>query len=126
MNAGAVETVIGGTVGMAAMLAASMSKIEGEHGGPRDAYRHCIWACEMTKFIGAGRAWVILTNHEIFASSAQSDSSMIMDMNNNLAGIASAKDPSMSCGASCKQKLRQCRFARPGNRPFQQSELGKN
>ena len=46
-----------------ALVAAQRSGLSGLHDGPADAYRHCLWSCDMARSIGADQAKLVGDNH---------------------------------------------------------------
>lgn len=49
---GPVESMMAKNMGSQTQRDAQKSGLPGEHNGPQDAYRHCLWACRMAKAIG--------------------------------------------------------------------------
>lgn len=74
----------------AAIDVAIRSSLPGRIDGPADAYRHLLWAGELTRRFGVGVARGILNFHEITGrwSNDHSVESESMDRHNNELGIA--------------------------------------
>jgi Domain of unknown function (DUF6973) len=76
----------------AASTESMKSNLPGRENGPADAYRHLLWAGELTRRFGERRARQILGAHEIegkiFGQSADAEQ---MDRHNNEIGIALGK-----------------------------------
>jgi hypothetical protein len=68
--------------------------LPGREDGPADAYRHLLWAGELTRRFGERRARQILGAHEIDGRirGGQSPDAERMDRHNNELGIALGKD----------------------------------
>jgi RHS repeat-associated protein len=61
------------------------------HNGQADAYRHCLWSCEMSRSIGADQAETVGNIHEIYGTrSGQPPGEEAMDIHNNAQGRAAA------------------------------------
>lgn len=83
----------------AAEAKAVESQLPGRQAGPGDAYRHLIWAAELTRRFGESQARAILEAHEIQGNNssdkdgkAQSPDEAAMDRHNNEIGIKLGKD----------------------------------
>ena len=77
----------------AASKESQSSKLPGREDGPADAYRHLLWAGELTRRFGERRARQILGAHEIDGRirGGQSPDAEKMDRHNNELGIALGK-----------------------------------
>lgn len=90
------------------LSAGQNSGLSGSHNSPQDAYRHCLWSCQMTKDIGGGQATTIADNHEdADRSHNQSAAERQMDQANNAAGRSCGKNKKdkRSCEDKCKGLL---------------------
>jgi RHS repeat-associated protein len=86
-----------------AMNAARRARLPGT---AQDAYRHCVWACEMIKSVGTEHARVIAGNHERTGERrGQPPEERAMDEANNTEGFRCAIDP-RPCSESCMDKLK--------------------
>ncbi|MCF6244408.1 MAG: RHS repeat-associated core domain-containing protein, partial [Sulfurovum sp.] len=80
--------------------------------GEADAYRHCLWSCEMTRELGKDQAKKFLDNHEIWnykpyvqKNGVHSASASMMDTHNNSVGQECAMSP-MGCKDRCMQEVK--------------------
>jgi RHS repeat-associated protein len=69
----------------------------------QDAYRHCLWSCELAKKFGRGNAIFVTNFHEIELRGRAS--SRAMDRHNNRCG-ARLGASGAECAASCEQAVR--------------------
>jgi len=86
---------------------AKNSGLKGMGNGPRDAYRHCVWSCLMSKEMGVDEANVIGYIHEVHGDSIGGGNGLDeydMDMHNNICGQNNSKNPK-SCKDSCMDSL---------------------
>jgi RHS repeat-associated protein len=85
----------------------SAQDVFGPEGGVddiKDAYRHCVWSCEMAKRIGPDQAETIGDAHEQGGSRNSSPGSAGMDTSNNRTGRACADiSPDKPCSQTCLQ-----------------------
>jgi len=86
-----------------ALDAARNSGLPGLHNGPADAFRHCLWSCDMSRAIGADNARLIGDNHEAWGGGPVGETQM--DLFNNRAGLGFSSLP-QSCSTSCMQGVR--------------------
>lgn len=80
---------------------AAKSGLPGLHNGPADAYRHCLWSCQMTKAIGASQAEEVGNIHEKYGENPPGE--ICMDLHNNAQGRNAASGT--DCAASCRGLL---------------------
>lgn len=83
------------------LAAAANSGLPGLHNGSADAYRHCLWSCEMAKAIGAKQAEEVGNIHEKFGKNPPGET--CMDLRNNAQGRNAANSP--DCASSCRGLL---------------------
>jgi hypothetical protein len=69
-----------------------------------DAFRHCYWACQMTKWLGAMNALTITTIHEDCTEGTSCERETRMDINNNLWEIKLGTS-STNCEKGCLWSL---------------------
>src|SRR5512132_3841273 len=80
----------------AARKESQSSKLPGRENGPADAYRHLLWAGELTRRFGEKRARLILGAHEIEGRIlGQSPDAESMDRHNTSSVSPSAKRPAL-------------------------------
>jgi RHS repeat-associated protein len=99
---------------------ASRSQLPGAHNGPRDAYRHCVWQCLITKASGSADSAAVGYAHERAGGRkkpSQPQGEAIMDLKNNAVGRACSAD-SRSCADSCMDKLTGGDLFSPWGRPM--------
>jgi hypothetical protein len=80
------------------------SGFPGRHNGPQDAYRHCLWSCQMTKYLGERVARIIGNNHEnANTRGGQPGAERDMDEHNNEAGRCAGNNSSdkRNCEDKC-------------------------
>jgi hypothetical protein len=87
-----------------ASAAARASGLPGEHNGPADAFRHCLWSCRMTQELGADQAQRVTDTHERCEPNNPKDEEA-MDQANNAAGRRLAA-PGVDCNAACFEAVR--------------------
>lgn len=76
------------------------------NGGPGDAFRHCVWSCNMTRKVGQKCAVAIAANHEAAGNSNGQDHwDYSMDTYNNGVGRGLAGE-SGDCGDLCAAALK--------------------
>ncbi|MFN9639942.1 MAG: RHS repeat domain-containing protein [Pirellula sp.] len=96
---------IGGRIHVGnAFDAAGNSGLPGPHNGPQDAFRHCVWNCEMAKDMGGSDAKCVADVHEDCGSNPPGE--VCMDLFNNGKGREAARD-SRSCSVSCMELLQR-------------------
>ncbi len=117
MTIGPLEALQAGVSGALAQAAAAASGISGPHNGPQDAFRHCLWACTLTKMMGLQKGQMSLDDHEIAGGGPSNEN--IMDMANNAAGQAAAKCNG-SCWDQCKKSLGAGGLTGLGGTPMKQ------
>ena len=83
------------------LAAAKNSGLPGLHNGQADAYRHCLWSCEMTKAIGGKQAEEVGNIHEKYGKNPPGET--CMDLRNNAQGRNAANGP--DCATSCRGLL---------------------
>jgi RHS repeat-associated protein len=105
----------------------SSSALPGSHRGPADAFRHCVWSCQMardwvikydgTKLIGATHEESNLREAPLGDQQVAEES--LMDMHNNRQGrlCAIGPDGEKSCPVACRDKLYS------GNLPYLEYSL---
>jgi outer membrane protein OmpA-like peptidoglycan-associated protein len=87
---------------------ASASGLPGQHLGPRDAFRHCVWNCYMARAITDTDAEKFATGHENSGPSAMPWNNE-MDLHNNATGrILSYQGP--DCAEYCKNAVKTGRL----------------
>lgn len=102
-----------------ALSAAQASGLQGLHNGPADAYRHCLWSCEMSRAIGEDQAEDVGNIHEELGNNPPGET--CMDLHNNSQGRGSAGRPG-SCDSNCRGLLKNGGLqTSPGGTP--QSDL---
>jgi len=85
---------------------AENSGLPGLHNGEADAYRHCLWSCQMTTSIGSFEAWLFGTGHEVFDNKLSPYNESQMDFANNCKGRELGDNgSSLSCEEKCMQAL---------------------
>lgn len=82
---------------------AKKSGLPGEHNGPADAYRHCMWSCKMAKSVGAKQAQEVGNIHEQYGQNPEGE--ICMDLHNNAAGRGASGG--QDCAASCRGLLKE-------------------
>jgi len=91
----------------AAWNIAEASGLPGRYGGPKDAYRHCVWMCLVTKKGTYLCAQVVGTGHEWQNSRQkppQPREHFVMDLSNNKVGIKVGRSKE-SCEDGCRDAL---------------------
>ena len=97
---------------------AAATGLNGAIGGPQDAYRHCLWACLMTKRFGPADAMAILNNHEEAGRRmGQSAPDEAMDTANNKEGVKAA-DCDKPCEDTCRKLLNSGQLHGKGGAPM--------
>lgn len=98
MGVGPLDALKAKNIANQALKDAQSSRLPGLHNGPADAYRHCVWSCEMTKELGAVQAKKIGDTHEAYGNGPSAEN--YMDYYNNALGrVMGGK--SESCQSSC-------------------------
>jgi RHS repeat-associated protein len=89
----------------------------GLHNGAGDAFRHCLWSCEMAKQCGRWTAWAAGYGHEVLDNHLTPPDESAMDNFNNMEGRACGAR-ACSCEACCIGKTRCGGLAlKPGQLP---------
>jgi hypothetical protein len=88
----------------AALKSARDSGLPGLHNGRADAYRHCLWSCEMSRSIGVEKAQLVGDNHEAWGNNPAGETQM--DLFNNRAGREFSSSPT-PCSSSCMQGVEE-------------------
>jgi len=104
---GIKNTLLADELSDKAIETARNSGLKGMGNGPRDAYRHCVWSCLMSKKMGIDEANVIGYIHEVHGDSlggGNGPDEYNMDMHNNICGQNNSKNPK-SCKDSCMDSL---------------------
>jgi hypothetical protein len=92
------------------------------HNDPADAFRHCFWSCNMTKYLGEDVAKTIADEHEKRKNRLheQTLDEEKMDRANNLAGRTAAlncQNKDKKCWDICTDQYNQHRLYGLGGRP---------
>ena len=77
----------------------------GQWNGTGDAYRHCVWNCEMAKKIGQDEAKKFADAHEDEKNGNCYETTM--DLHNNAIGRELAKNAETDCANACRQALNE-------------------
>ena len=102
-----------------AMKMAEDSGLPGASGGQRDAFRHCVWSCEMTKQINKQDAKDIGDAHEAAGDRrGQDPADRAMDEKNNEVGRDCGANNSKDCSVSCMDRLSEGELFGPGGKPM--------
>jgi hypothetical protein len=100
---GAIDALKARSAAGDARDAAAESGLSGDWNGPRDAFRHCVWNCSMSRSIGTDKARLIGDNHEAWGRNDPRE--VRMDLFNNRAG-REYSTMSGSCSGLCMQGVR--------------------
>jgi RHS repeat-associated protein len=95
------QSIMAFILGLAAGQAADRSGLPGKEGGPQDAFRHCLWSCEMEHILGDQSAAFFGDLHELenYCQGSSMESIQI-DLSNNAAGRSTGKK-SANCYEAC-------------------------
>ena len=74
-----------------------------------NALRHCLFACELTKKLGAGTAAAILACHEKYGAGSNDVCDSAIDQINNNVGMRLGK-PKANCSTSCNAEMNKIDF----------------
>ncbi len=81
-----------------ALAAAVESGLPGQHNGKGDAFRHCLWSCDMANTIGQNSAKSVGDIHEAWSSGPRRE--VLMDLFNNEVGRRYSGS-GRTCAAAC-------------------------
>ncbi|MCD4736209.1 MAG: hypothetical protein K8R53_09215 [Bacteroidales bacterium] len=98
-----------------ALQRAHSSGLIGMHNGPADAFRHCIWICQVTQELGNSCAWSVGTGHEYWDNSNAPHKEREMDLHNNREGRKCGEDCTRYCTTCCMDKLNKKELVDIGN-----------
>jgi RHS repeat-associated protein len=129
-NVGPLDAWTASTLADAALRGAEATGLDGLHNGPADAYRHCLWSCEMTKALRIQQAKLVADEHEYAGQrSGQNPAERKMDEANNYAGrhcrIPNGKGKMPTCEEACMGLLRSGRLYGLGGQQMRAPELPK-
>ncbi len=84
---------------------------KGMHGGPADAFRHCVWACLVQRELGDFGYQHVVVDHEnpsaVWAKGSWDDTYSPMDLANDEVGRQCAKQKNKSCEQACLEALKR-------------------
>lgn len=91
-----------------AQKAGQDSGLLGEHHGPQDAYRHCVWMCKITRHAGRLCAIMVGRGHEWQnRGSSQPQEDEEMDSHNNAVGRTLGHCSEKNCADACMEAHRE-------------------
>jgi len=100
---------------------AQNSGLPGQHNGYGDAYRHCLWSCQMARYLNEWMAKVIGDNHEDTGERNNQDpDERKQDEANNAVGrcLGSNDKDKRDCIRRCGEKLANGRLYGLGGVPL--------
>lgn len=111
---GPLDALTASKIGHQALSEAQKSGLDGLHNGEADAFRHCLWSCEMSRAIGSNQAKKIGDMHEKYSDAP---GEICMDLNNNAAGRGASDEPA-ACSSSCTGLVKSGKLqTSPGGSP---------
>ncbi len=99
---------------------ARQSGLPGQHNGPADAFRHCLWSCLMAQSIGADQAKIVGDIHEDNGNKGgQPTPEEQMDRSNNSVGRQCGQEKDqLSCAARCRLQYYRGNLFGLGGKPL--------
>lgn len=109
-----------GNMGEEANAVAAGTGLPGAGDGPQDAFRHCLWSCQMTQNIGLTSSVKMgLIYEESGNRAGQTRLQEQMDMANNLQGnICGLQNNNKSCFQRCYERLDDCKLVGLNGKPL--------
>ena len=94
---GPYDAYVARNIAMNSLATAQHSGLPGLHNGQGDAFRHCIWSCDLANSLGVDQAKKVGDLHERYGKGPEAEQCMDLKNNEEGRGAAGAGNCSTSC-----------------------------